>query len=90
MRLLIVQPTLDVDIPFVRLPTSAVKDAHVLKKDLTLRVSALDGILLRCQRWMEMDDIVGGLQICLVVEAVDFGRLVSLGRQYIDPARSHG
>jgi hypothetical protein len=50
---------LDIDMSFIRLPSGTVKDGHVLEKNFTVGVGPLDRILLWCQRWMEMDRVVG-------------------------------
>jgi hypothetical protein len=50
---------LDIDMSFIRLLSGTVKDGHVLEKNFTVGVGPLDRILLWCQRWMEMDRVVG-------------------------------
>jgi hypothetical protein len=42
--------TLDIDMSSVRLLSGAVKDGHVLEKNFTVGVGALDGVLFWCVR----------------------------------------
>jgi hypothetical protein len=82
--------TLDIDMSFVRLPSGAVKNGHVLEKNFTVGVGPLDRVLLWCQGWMKMDGIVGKQWFRFGVEAIDRHLFDSLGRLWINPAWSHG
>lgn len=81
--------TLDIDVSFIRLPSGTVKDGHVLEKNFTVGVGSLDRILLWCQRWMEMNEIVGKQWFRAGVEAIDRHLFDRLGRLLINPAWRH-